>query len=51
MRGDFVAVNNGLAVGQEVVTAGAFKLHNGAPIAIDNTVQANAELTPHPENR
>jgi membrane fusion protein, multidrug efflux system len=50
-RGDFVAVNNGLGVGQEVVTAGAFKLHNGASIAIDNTVQANAELTPHPENR
>jgi membrane fusion protein, multidrug efflux system len=50
-RGDFVSVANGLAVGQEVVTAGAFKLHNGAPIAIDNTVEAKAEILPHPENR
>jgi membrane fusion protein (multidrug efflux system) len=50
-RGDFVSVTNGLAVGQEVVTAGAFKLHNGAPIAIDNTIEAKAEIAPHPENR
>jgi membrane fusion protein (multidrug efflux system) len=50
-RGDFVAVANGLAVGQEVVTAGAFKLHNGSPIVIDNTVEAKAEIRPHPENR
>jgi membrane fusion protein (multidrug efflux system) len=50
-RGDFVAVSQGLAVGQEVVSAGAFKLRNGAPIAVDNAVQPRAELSPHPENR
>jgi len=50
-RGDFVAVSQGLTVGQEVVTAGAFKLRNGAPITVDNTVQAKPELSPHPENR
>jgi membrane fusion protein (multidrug efflux system) len=50
-RGDFVAVSQGLAAGQEVVTAGAFKLRNGAPITVDNTVQAKPELSPHPENR
>lgn len=50
-RGDFVAVANGITAGQEVVVAGAFKLHNGAPIAINNAVQAKAELSPHPENR
>jgi membrane fusion protein, multidrug efflux system len=50
-RGDFVAVGQGLAAGEEVVTAGAFKLRNGAPITVDNTVQSKAELSPHPENR
>jgi membrane fusion protein, multidrug efflux system len=50
-RGDFVAVSQGLTVGQEVVTAGAFKLRNGAPIVVDNTVQPKPELSPHPENR
>jgi len=50
-RGDFVAVSQGLAAGQEVVTAGAFKLRNGAPITVDNTVQSKPELSPHPENR
>jgi membrane fusion protein (multidrug efflux system) len=49
-RGDFVAIANGVKAGQDVVTAGAFKLRNGAPIAIDNTVQAKAEIAPHPEN-
>jgi membrane fusion protein (multidrug efflux system) len=50
-RGDFVAVSQGITVGQEVVTAGAFKLRNGAPIVVDNTVQPKPELSPHPENR
>jgi membrane fusion protein (multidrug efflux system) len=50
-RGDFVAVSQGLTAGQEVVTAGAFKLHNGAPVAVDNGVQSKAELSPHLENR
>jgi membrane fusion protein, multidrug efflux system len=50
-RGDFVAIGQGLSAGQEVVTAGAFKLRNGAPIVVDNTVQSKPELAPHPENR
>jgi membrane fusion protein (multidrug efflux system) len=50
-RGDFVAVLDGLVAGQEVVSAGAFKLHNGASVTISNAVQAKAELSPHPENR
>ncbi len=50
-RGDYVSITNGIAAGQEVVTAGAFKLHNGAPISINNSVQAKAEISPHPENR
>ena len=50
-RGDFVSIADGLSVGQQIVTAGAFKLRNGAPIAIDNAVEAKAEISPHPENR
>jgi membrane fusion protein (multidrug efflux system) len=50
-RGDFVAVAQGVTAGQEVVTAGAFKLRNGAPVRIDNSVQARADIAPHPENR
>jgi membrane fusion protein (multidrug efflux system) len=50
-RGDYVALGGGVTVGQEVVTAGAFKLRNGSPIAVNNTVQAKPELAPHPQNR
>jgi len=50
-RGDFVAVTKGLQAGQEVVSAGAFKLRNNSPVVIDNTVKADAGLDPHPENR
>jgi membrane fusion protein (multidrug efflux system) len=50
-RGDFIAIREGLSAGQEVVTGGAFKLRNGAPIVIDNRVQPKAELHPRPENR
>lgn len=50
-RGDFVAVTGGLKAGQTVVSEGAFKLRNGAPVVVDNTVKPKAELAPHPENR
>ncbi|HEX8792829.1 MAG TPA: efflux RND transporter periplasmic adaptor subunit [Polyangiaceae bacterium] len=50
-RGDFAAVTNGVTAGQEVVTAGAFKLHNGAPIFVNTAAeQPKADLAPHPEN-
>jgi membrane fusion protein (multidrug efflux system) len=50
-RGDFVAVVEGLKSGQRVVTAGAFKLRNGVPVVVDNTLQARPEINPRPENR
>jgi membrane fusion protein, multidrug efflux system len=50
-RGDFVAVVEGLSAGQEVVTSGAFKLRNGAPVVVDNTKQPTPELDPRPANR
>ena len=50
-RGDFVAIAKGLTAGQQVVSAGAFKLRNNAPVVVDNRVQAKPELAPHPPNR
>jgi membrane fusion protein (multidrug efflux system) len=51
VRGDFVAITKGISAGQEVVTAGAFKLRNNSPVVVDNTVLATPQLAPHPENR
>lgn len=50
-RGDFVAVVDGLKAGQAVASEGAFKLRNGSPVVVDNTVKPKAELAPNPENR
>ncbi len=50
-RGDFVAIEEGLEAGKQVVSAGAFKLRNGAPIVIDNRQQPDMSLNPRPENR
>ncbi|MET0794709.1 MAG: efflux RND transporter periplasmic adaptor subunit [Polyangiaceae bacterium] len=49
-RGDFVAVLDGVKDGQELVTAGAFKLRNNSPIVVDNTVSTDPQLNPKPEN-
>jgi membrane fusion protein, multidrug efflux system len=50
-RGDFVAILDGVTPGQEVVSAGAFKLRNGSGIVVHNDVKITPELNPHPENR
>ncbi len=50
-RGDFVALEAGVTAGQEVVTAGAFKLRNGAPIVVKNEVGAEPSPNPRPENQ
>jgi len=50
-RGDYVAVLEGVEVGQEVVAAGAFKLRNNAPIYVDNSQVLTAQLSPQPKNR
>jgi len=49
-RGDFVAIVDGIAAGQEVVSAGSFKLRNNSPILVDNSVKAEPQLDPKPEN-
>ena len=49
-RGDFVAVTNGLEAGQTVATSGVFKLRNGSPVALDNTLAPDAQSAPRPPN-
>lgn len=50
-RGDQVAVVEGLAPGQEVVTSGAFKLRSGAAVHVDNSVQPSNDPFPRPQER
>ena len=49
-RGDFVVVTSGVKAGEEIVSTGAFKLRNGAPVLINNSVVPDAELAPKPAN-
>ena len=49
-RGDLVAVTSGLKEGEEVVTSGVFKLQNGAPVQINNSVKPGSDVAPKPED-
>ena len=49
-RGDFVAVTAGLKAGQMVATSGVFKLRNGSPVVVDNTLAPDAQSAPRPPN-
>jgi membrane fusion protein (multidrug efflux system) len=50
-RGDFVALVEGVKEGQELVTVGAFKLRNGAPIVVTDKAIPDPQLNPRPKNR
>jgi membrane fusion protein (multidrug efflux system) len=50
-RGDFVAIDEGVTAGQEVVMLGAFKLRNGAPVMVNNQIKLSPSQTPNPTNR
>ncbi len=50
-HGDFIAITKGVTAGQQVVSAGAFKLRNNVPVVVDNSVQTKPQVAPHPENR
>lgn len=50
-RGDFLAITDGVHLGQELVTSGAFKLRNGIGIVVHNEVQPGFSLHPNPGNR
>jgi membrane fusion protein (multidrug efflux system) len=47
-RGDFVTVIQGLKAGEIVVSSGVFKLRNGMPVVINNTLAPKPELNPMP---
>lgn len=49
-EGDFVAVVEGLAPGEQVVSAGAFKLRSGVPVEVDNTMAPQPQRQPRPED-
>lgn len=50
-RGDYVAVLEGVKAGQEVVSAGAFKLRNNAKVVVNDRVKSDVKVNPKPENR
>jgi membrane fusion protein (multidrug efflux system) len=49
-RGDFIAITKGVTAGQQVVSAGGFKLRNNSSVVVDNTVQATPQLALQPQN-
>jgi membrane fusion protein (multidrug efflux system) len=49
-RGDQVAVLSGVAPGDQVVTAGQLKLHNGSNVIVNNDVQVSNDPNPTPPN-
>ncbi|MGF1508167.1 MAG: efflux RND transporter periplasmic adaptor subunit [Myxococcota bacterium] len=49
-RGDLVAVASGIEAGQTVVSSGAFKLRNGAPVIVNNELAPDAKIAPKPED-
>jgi len=48
--GDFVSILEGLQEGDEIVSAGAFKLNNGMSITVRNDLAPIPELAPIPKN-
>jgi membrane fusion protein (multidrug efflux system) len=50
-RGDQVAILSGVRPGDTVVSAGQVKLHNGAPVVINNKVQTADNPAPIPTDR
>ena len=49
-RGDQVAVLDGLAAGETLVSAGQMKLRNGSPIVVNNSVLPGDSANPTPPN-
>ena len=49
-KGDFVSVLEGMEAGDEVVSAGAFKLRNDVNVSIENELAPSPELNPTPDN-
>jgi membrane fusion protein, multidrug efflux system len=49
-RGDFVVVTEGVAVGEQLVSTGVFKLFPGMTVVIDNRLAPEFKLDPQPGN-
>jgi len=49
-RGDQVAIVSGLNPGDEIVSSGAFRLRNGAPVQVNNIVKPSNSPSPKPED-
>lgn len=49
VRGDFVAITEGLKEGEEIATAGLLKLRNGLPVIINNDVTSTPVIEPKPK--
>ena len=47
-RGDFIEIADGLKAGEQVVSAGAFKLTNGQAVVIGKTAQPDFKTDPKP---
>jgi membrane fusion protein (multidrug efflux system) len=50
-QGDFVGVTAGLKAGETVVGSGAFKLRNGATVAVNDALAPKPEFAPTPSDR
>ena len=50
-RGDLVAVTAGLTAGETIVSSGAFKLRNGAAVAVNDKLAPQARETPNPTDQ
>jgi len=49
-RGDLISIDEGVKPGEQVVTAGVFKLRNGIPVQVNNTVRPGSSSAPTPVN-
>lgn len=47
-RGDFVSIVDGLKPNETIVGTGVFKLRNGMPVTIDNTLAPKPQVNPTP---
>ncbi|WP_187276468.1 efflux RND transporter periplasmic adaptor subunit [Parahaliea maris] len=50
VRGDLVAILDGLNPGETVATSGLLKLNSGSVVTINNQIQPDASLEPKPDN-
>jgi membrane fusion protein (multidrug efflux system) len=48
-RGDQVAITSGINSGDEIVSAGVFRLRNAAPVLVNNSVQPGDNPNPKPD--